>query len=254
MSNVSFMLMDLPRNNESQPTSLIEEWRHAFAQHLQPKDLERFSFIESRLSQLQAAQVTFDCIVSPANSYGIMDGGSVSDLQLRPPTCSANILLRFDFYLSMTFSPPNDFHVLTRLVQAAIRNRYYGFAPPGSCILVPGLPPNDFSCKTIAVCPTMRYPEEMTWHKDIVYNTMWSLLVELENWNKKVDDEENKIKRVLMTGLGTGIGKIPAADCARQMALAVKHFLYVRREEGERARAEDDYLSWDKVLDLAEEV
>ncbi|KAF8546641.1 macro domain-like protein, partial [Imleria badia] len=159
--------------NESQ-ASLIKEWRNAFAQHLQPKDLERFSFLESRLNRLQAAQVTFDCIVSPANSYGIMDGG-------------------FDFYL----------------------DRYYGFAPPGSCILVPGLPPNDFSCKTIAVCPTMRYPEELTWHKDIVYNTMWSLLVELENWNKKVDDEEKKIKKVLMTGLGTGVGKIPEADCAR---------------------------------------
>ena len=154
----------------------------------------------------------------------------------------------------MAFSPSKDFHALTRLVQAAIRNRYYGFAPPGSCILVPGLPANDFSCKTIAVCPTMRYPEEITWHKDIVYNTMWSLLVELENWNKQVDDEEKKIKKVLMTGLGTGVGKIPAADCARQMALAVKHFLYARREEGQRARAEDDYLSWDKVMDLVEEV
>ena len=87
MSNVSFTLVDLPRkpsNNDSQHASLIEEWQRAFAQHLQPKDLERFSFVESRLNQLQAAQVTFDCIVSPANSYGIMDGGSVPDLQLRP--------------------------------------------------------------------------------------------------------------------------------------------------------------------------
>lgn len=61
-------------------TSLITEWQRAFAEHLQPKDLERFSFIEKRLNQLQEAQVTFDCVVSPANSYGIMDGGSVSDL------------------------------------------------------------------------------------------------------------------------------------------------------------------------------
>lgn len=99
----------------------------------------------------------------------------------------------------------------------------------------------------------MRHPEELTWNKDIVYNTMWSLLVELESWNKKVDDEK-KIKKVLMTGLGTGVGKIPAATCARQMALAVKHFLYARREVGQRAQAEDDYLSWDKVLDLAKEV
>lgn len=99
----------------------------------------------------------------------------------------------------------------------------------------------------------MRYPEPLKWHKDIVYNTMWSLLVELENWNKKSDDEEKKIRKVLMTGLGTGAGKIPSADCARQMALAVKHFLYAR-EEGEGAEVEDGHVSWDKFLDLAEEV
>jgi O-acetyl-ADP-ribose deacetylase (regulator of RNase III) len=154
----------------------------------------------------------------------------------------------------MAFSPPEDFHALTRLVQAAIRDRYYGFAPPGSCILVPGLSPNDYSCKVMAVCPTMRYPEELKWHKDIVYNTMWSLLVQLEIWNEKVDNEEEKIKKVLMTGLGTGVGKVPPVICARQMALAVKHFLYARSEEGQRTWTENDYVSWDKVLDLAEEV
>lgn len=100
----------------------------------------------------------------------------------------------------------------------------------------------------------MRYPEQLTWHKDIVYNTMWSLMAELETWNKKADDEEKKIKKVLMTGLGTGVGKIPSAVCAKQMALAVKHFLYERREEDQRSQAENDFLSWDKVLGLAKEV
>jgi len=83
---------------------------------------------------------------------------------------------------------------------------------------------------------------------------MWSLLVQLEIWNEKVDNEEKKINKVLMTGLGTGVGKIPPAVCARQMALAVKHFLYARSEEGQRTWAENDYISWDKILDLAEEV
>ncbi|KAI6017964.1 hypothetical protein PISMIDRAFT_104116 [Pisolithus microcarpus 441] len=236
MSNVSFILIEPPPRRPSKDTqaSLITEWQLAFAQHLQPNDLERFSFLERRLDRLKEAQVTFDCVVSPANSYGIMDGG-------------------FDYYLSVAFSPRKDVYALTRLVQAAIRDRYYGFAPPGSCILVPGLWPNDFSCKVIAVCPTMRYPEELKWHKDIVYNTMWSLLVQLETWNKNADDEK-KIKKVLMTGLGTGVGKISPAVCARQMALAVKHFLHARSEEGQRSSAENDYLSWDKVFDLAKEV
>ncbi|KAI6096968.1 macro domain-like protein [Pisolithus croceorrhizus] len=237
MSNVSFILIEPPPRGPSNNTqaSLITEWQLAFAQHLQPNDLERFSFLESRLDQLKEAQVTFDCVVSPANSYGIMDGG-------------------FDFYLSIAFSPRKDVFALTRLVQAAIRDRYYGFAPPGSCILVPGLSPNDFSCKVIAVCPTMRYPEELKWHKDIVYITMWSLLVQLETWNENADNEEKKIKKVLMTGLGTGVGKIPPAVCAKQMALAVKHFLHARSEEGQKSLAENDYLSWDRVLNLAKEV
>ena len=81
MSNVSFLLIDIPPRNGS--PSLIKEWQDAFAQHLEPKDLERFSFLECGLNRLQAeTQVTFDCIVSPANSYGIMDGGFVSNRQL----------------------------------------------------------------------------------------------------------------------------------------------------------------------------
>ncbi|KAI6114872.1 macro domain-like protein [Pisolithus croceorrhizus] len=238
MSNVSFILIEPPPRGPSNDTQapLITEWQLAFTQHLRPNDLERFSFLESRLDQLKEAQVTaFDCVVSPANSYGIMDGG-------------------FDFYLSIAFSPRKDVFALTRLVQAAIRDRYYGFAPPGSCILVPGLSPNDFSCKIIAVCPTMRYPEELKWHKDIVYITMWSLLVQLETWNENADNEEKKIKKVLMTGLGTGVGKISPAVCAKQMALAVKHFLHARSEEGQKSSAENDYLSWDRVLNLAKEV
>ncbi|KAH7929074.1 macro domain-like protein, partial [Leucogyrophana mollusca] len=147
----------------------------------------------------------FDCIVSPANSYGIMDGG-------------------FDYYLSAAFSPSKDIMALTRLVQSAIKSRYYGFAPPGSCILVPDLPPNRFACRIIAVCPTMRLPTELQWHKDIVYNTMWALLVEIERWNQAANDDD-KIKKVLMTGLGTGVGRIAPDVCAQQMALAVKHFL-----------------------------
>ncbi|KAI6108347.1 hypothetical protein F5141DRAFT_1122615, partial [Pisolithus sp. B1] len=148
----------------------------------------------------------------------------------------------FDFFLSFAFSPRKDVFALTRLIQAAIRDRYYGSAPPGSCILVPGLPPNDVSCKVIV------------WHKDIVYITMWSLLVQLETWNESAGNEEKKIKEVRMTGLGRGVGKISPAVCAKQMALAFKHFLHARSEGGQKSSAENDYLSWDRILNLAKEV
>lgn len=52
-----------------------------------------------------------------------------------------------------------------------------------------------------------------SWHQDLVYNTMWLLLVQLEWWNKASDAENClKIQMVLMTGLGTGTGGIGVAN------------------------------------------
>ena len=63
-----------------------------------------------------------------------------------------------------------------------------------------------------------------------MYNLMWSILVSLEQHNAAVDDLTQvgtgvRIRKVLMTGLATGVGGISSARCAQQMALAVKHFL-----------------------------
>jgi len=88
----------------------------------------------------------------------------------------------------------------------------------------------------------MRYPVDVRWHQDLVYNAVWSLLVELGRWNAEEVEVEatstrddgtetetkttrlRTIERVLMTGLGTGTGKVSAARCAQQMILAIKHF------------------------------
>ncbi|KAG1903526.1 uncharacterized protein F5891DRAFT_947060, partial [Suillus fuscotomentosus] len=50
------------------------------------------------------------------------------------------------------------------------------------------------------VSPTMRAPDDDSWHQDLVYNTMWLLLNRL------------KIQMVLMTGLGMGTGGIGVAN------------------------------------------
>ena len=78
----------------------------------------------------------------------------------------------------------------------------------------------------------MHAPENVSWHKDLVYNAMWTLLVEIKRWNQSAgvgkDEVEEitstSIRTVLMTGLGTGQGGISAKRCAQQMVLAVKHF------------------------------
>jgi len=116
---------------------------------------------------------------------------------------------------------------LTDHCQTYIRDVWHGHIPPGSCMIVP-LPDdaasagNLWGARALAIPPTMHAPEDVSWHQDLVYNTMWSLLVQLERWNKT--EGCAKIETVLMTGLGTGYGGIDAEKCAQQMMLAVKHF------------------------------
>jgi hypothetical protein len=57
----------------------------------------------------------------------------------------------------------------------------------------------------MATLPTMRTPKDVSWHKDLVYNTMWTFLAELERWNNALQSgEDDTVRTVLMTGLGTG--------------------------------------------------
>ena len=168
----------------------------------------------------------------------------------------------FDYYLSEALSPKNDIMALTRCAQAALKTRYYGFAPPATCTLAALSPelrqnPRFPRCAVLAVCPTMRYPVDVSWHEDLVYNTMWSLLVEIEHWNERAERENRgweRIRKVCMTGLATGIGKVDKEVCARQMILAAKHFLDARSEEGRKRWAESDFPGWNDAMPIATDV
>jgi hypothetical protein len=85
---------------------------------------------------------------------------------------------------------------LSRHVQRALRAHWHGYLPPGSCLVtsLPGASDiedtgagagagNPFGASCIAVLPTMRYPVDVRWHQDLVYNAVWSLLVEVGRWN-----------------------------------------------------------------------
>jgi len=93
----------------------------------------------------------------------------------------------------------------------------------------------------------MRYPADVRWHRDLVYNAMWSLLVEVNRWNTvhgTGNTHGETIERVLMTGLRTGYGQISAVRCAEQMMLAVKHF----------AQGVPEDVNWENVDSLIKEV
>ena len=78
MDHLEFILLDI-----SAP--LIEEWQLALKKHL-PKDIQaKFTIIQSNISALPPPYDQFDCIVSPANSYGRLDGGWVEHAVNRWP-------------------------------------------------------------------------------------------------------------------------------------------------------------------------
>lgn len=155
-----------------------------------------------------------------------------------PILLDGNSTLRFDLELSRSFQGAGDIGSLTHHCQTYIHDNWHGFAPPGSCTIIPlpegvrGPNKNPWHTTSLAILPTMHTPENVSWHKDLVYNAMWTLLVEIQRWNQSAGvgkDEvyeitSSSIRTVLMTGLGTGQGGISAKRCAQQMVLAVKHF------------------------------
>ncbi|CAL1712161.1 unnamed protein product [Somion occarium] len=212
-----------PRTKETAP-SLCESWRTALAD-LPPAVAAQFTIKEARFNAATLAKEfgTFDCLVSPANAFGIMDGG-------------------YDLALSRAFIVDDDIWALTNAVQDVLHKRYRGYLPPGSCTMVPLSPAlttsNPLGCTTLAVVPTMRTPESVSWHRDLVYESMWNLLAALWRWNEgERPDAAPQVQKVLLTGLGTGHGRIGFDKCAKQMFLAALNFARGWAQEIFRAKS-----------------
>lgn len=137
----------------------------------------------------------FDCMVSPANSFGMMDGG-----------IDAAIIRFFG-------------RSLMARVQRCILEDYLGEQPVGTSMIV-----ETFHHKHpfLAHTPTMRVPMSIS-GTDIPYVAMYSMLLAVRHHNQQ---QEQKINSIACPGLGTGIGRFPYNEAARLMALAYDHFLY----------------------------
>ncbi|KAI9699865.1 MAG: hypothetical protein M1820_007040 [Bogoriella megaspora] len=190
------------------------------------------------------SSVKFDCIISPANSYALLDGG-------------------FDDAISRAFSPADDYYALTRHAQMELYKQFRGFAPPGTCTLIP-IPKeyaersktgNRWDCKWLALCPTMRYPKNVDWDDEVVYECVWSLLCAIDRHNRSLRDSSNdgpreaEISSILMTPLATGVGKVSAEKWAHQTVLALKHYL-----QSVENPAKGSSLDWTQVMYLSNEV
>ncbi|WP_041780104.1 macro domain-containing protein [Allocoleopsis franciscana] len=137
----------------------------------------------------------FDCMVSPANSFGLMDGG-----------IDAAIIRFFG-------------QSLMDRVQQRILEEYLGEQPVGTSFIVEtGHSKHPFLAHT----PTMRVPMIVA-GTDIPYVAMWAMLLAVRRHNQQA---KHKIHTIACPGLGTGIGRVPYPEAARMMALAYDHFLY----------------------------
>ncbi len=137
----------------------------------------------------------FDCMVSPANSFGLMDGG-----------IDAAIIRFFG-------------HSLMEKVQQRILEEYLGEQPIGTSFIVEtGHPKHPFLAHT----PTMRVPMLIAGTHN-PYVAMWAMLLAVRHHNQRA---KQKINSIACPGLGTGIGRMPYTEAARQMALAYENFLY----------------------------
>lgn len=154
------------------------------------KDLPDVEAVLGRFEQLPE----FDCMVSPANSFGLMDGG-----------VDAAIISFFGYGLMDA-------------VQARIIKEHRGEQLVGTCMIVEtGHAKHPFLAHT----PTMRVPMTIA-RTDNVYKAMWALLLALDHHNQTA---ERKINSVACPGLGTGTGQVPFRQAARQMSIAYRNFL-----------------------------
>jgi O-acetyl-ADP-ribose deacetylase (regulator of RNase III) len=131
-----------------------------------------------------------DSVVSPANSFGYMDGG-------------------IDYVYSEFFGPKLQEELQSELYY------YHGELPVGMAVIVfvhrfkPDCP-----VKSVISAPTMRVPMDIRGTVNVFLAFRAAL---------RIADFKG-LNSVLCPGLGTGIGKVPAELCAKQMYEAWKRY------------------------------
>lgn len=156
-------------------TAMVRAWERAFegAEEVEVSETDYFAH-------------PADAMVSPANSFGIMDGGL--DLAIRNE-------LGFE---------------VQKAAQRAIVERHHGELPVGTAEVVPT---NDARWPLLVVAPTMRVPESVA-HTLNAYLAFRAVLLACAR---------HPIASLVCCGLGTGIGGMEPARCAAQMRVALEH-------------------------------
>jgi O-acetyl-ADP-ribose deacetylase (regulator of RNase III) len=130
-----------------------------------------------------------DAIVSPANSFGFMDGG-------------------IDRAYSLRFG----WHVQERL-QALLRDEYGGQLPVGMAVI---LETHDPDIPYLISAPTMHAPSNVSQTQ----NAYLAFRAALRVVQKKNEEQPGAIRSLLCPGLATATGEMLPEICAKQMYTA----------------------------------
>lgn len=158
--------------------SMVQAWHRAFA------DLAVFEVRQADYFDQPA-----DAIVSPANSFGIMDGG-------------LDRIIRYELGFAVEIQ-----------VQAAIIQKFHGELPVGYAVTVAT---GHATWPWLIAAPTMRVPENSRETLN-AYLAFRAVLLAVKQHNQVA---KQKINSLVCSGLATGIGGLAPERCAAQMRYA----------------------------------
>ena len=130
-----------------------------------------------------------DAIVSPANSFGYMDGG-----------------------IDLVYSRFFGWELESRL-KAFLLEHHFGELPVGQAVVVPT---EHAAIPFLVSAPTMRVPASISRTVN-VYLAFRAALLAVSKHNESAS---TPIASLLVPGLGTGVGEVPPERAARQMKQA----------------------------------
>jgi len=149
------------------------------------KHLSKFDFVEIKQGDILSEPV--DIVVSPANSFGFMDGG-------------------IDLHYKKHFGEDLEYRV-----KREIYNYWDGELRVGQSCSVPTM---NKEIPWIMIVPTMRTPTILTPSSPNIYYAAQQII-------KSARDG----KSIAVPGLGTGVGKMPADICAQHVKIAIEREL-----------------------------
>lgn len=166
---------------------MVMAWLDAFA------DFGPWSIGSDNILRLKG-----DAIISPANSYGYMDGG-------------IDLAYRNHFGLG-----------IQNRLQRYLEEKFGSMLSVGQAILIPT---SNEAIPHMIVAPTMERPTDVSKTRN-AYTAMRAALAAVAEYNQRVSESGGQaVYRILCPGMCTGIGRMDPYESANQMRQAVDEAL-----------------------------